>query len=59
MLEYLGWGEAASMIEAALQATFADRTVTYDLHRQMEGGTLLSTSEFGEAIVRNLTHSGP
>jgi isocitrate dehydrogenase len=58
MLEYLGWGESASMIEASLQATFADRTVTYDLHRQMEGGTLLSTSEFGEAIVRNLTHSG-
>jgi isocitrate dehydrogenase len=58
MLEYLGWGESASMIEASLQATFADRTVTYDLHRQMEGGTLLNTSEFGEAIVRNLTHSG-
>jgi isocitrate dehydrogenase len=58
MLEYLGWGEAASMIEASLQSTIADGTVTYDLHRQMEGGTLLSTSEFGEDIIENMIHPG-
>ena len=54
MLRYLGWVEAADLAEEALVRTFRDRTVTYDLHRQMEGGTLLSTSEFGEAVVKNM-----
>ena len=54
MLRYLGWVEAADLVEEALLRTFRDGTVTYDLHRQMEGGTLLSTSEFGEAVVKNM-----
>ena len=54
MLRYLGWVKAADLAEEALVRTFRDGTVTYDLHRQMDGGTLLSTSEFGEAVVKNM-----
>jgi isocitrate dehydrogenase len=54
MLEYLGWHEAARMIEDGMQQTIAAKTVTYDLHRQMRGATLVSCSQFGEAVVRNM-----
>jgi isocitrate dehydrogenase len=54
MLRYLGWVEAADFAEEALVRTFRDGTVTYDLHRQMEEGILLSTSDFGEAVVKNM-----
>jgi isocitrate dehydrogenase len=54
MLEYVGWVEAARLIEEAVERTIAARTVTYDLHRQMEGATLLSCSQFGEAVVSNM-----
>ncbi|HLG18917.1 MAG TPA: isocitrate dehydrogenase (NADP(+)) [Bdellovibrionota bacterium] len=54
MFEHLGWNEVADSIPAALQKTISQKTVTYDLERQMEGARLLKCSEFGEAIVRNL-----
>ena len=54
MLRYLGWSEAADFIEYALQATIESGMVTYDLHRQMENATLVSTSVFGEAIIGNI-----
>jgi isocitrate dehydrogenase len=54
MLEYLGWKEAAEHIYDAMDHTFAKRRVTSDLHAQMEGATLLSTSEFAEEIIRNM-----
>ena len=54
MLDYLGWGEAAGFIEEALEQTIQAKTVTYDLHRQMDGATLLSCSQFGEAVVGNM-----
>jgi isocitrate dehydrogenase len=54
MLEYLGWIEAARLIEEAVQRTIQAKTVTYDLHRQMKGATLLSCSKFGEAVVSNM-----
>jgi isocitrate dehydrogenase len=54
MLQYLGWGEAAQLIEDAMQRTIMAKTVTYDLHRQMPGATLLSCSQFGEAVVSNM-----
>jgi isocitrate dehydrogenase len=56
MLQYLGWGEAAGLIEEAVERTIQARTVTYDLHRQMEGATLLSCSKFGEAVVNNMVN---
>jgi len=37
-----------------MEHVFAKRKVTSDLHAQMEGATLLSTSEFADAIIRNM-----
>ncbi|HWM92176.1 MAG TPA: isocitrate dehydrogenase (NADP(+)) [Thermoanaerobaculia bacterium] len=54
MLRWLGWHEAADGIESALGRTIEQKRVTYDLERQMEGATLLKTSELAEAIVENL-----
>ncbi|MCB9728955.1 MAG: isocitrate dehydrogenase (NADP(+)) [Deltaproteobacteria bacterium] len=54
MLEHMGWQEAADAIVAALSKTIAQKRVTYDLHRLMDGATLLKTSEFASAIIENL-----
>ncbi len=54
MLEYLGWFEAAEAISAAYQRTIAQRIVTYDFARQMEGATEVKTSEFARAVIQNL-----
>ncbi len=54
MLDYLGWDEAAQLVRDAVEQTIVDRTVTYDLHRQIEGGEKLATSEFAEAVVENI-----
>ncbi len=54
MLEYMGWNEAAQLINRALEKTISNRTVTYDFHRLMEGATLLSCSGFAKEIVRNM-----
>jgi isocitrate dehydrogenase len=54
MLEHLGWTEAADLIVNGLERTVAQKTVTYDLERQMAGARLVSTSGFADAIVRNL-----
>jgi len=54
MLTYLGWNEAALRIERGLAKAIADKTVTYDFHRLMEGATELKCSEFGDAIIRNM-----
>jgi isocitrate dehydrogenase len=54
MLDYIGWTEAAALIEAAITRTIADRTVTYDFARLMEGAVKLSTSEFASRIVLHL-----
>ena len=54
MLEHLGWQEAANLIISALEQTIQEKTVTYDLERQMTGAKKLKTSEFGEAIARHM-----
>ncbi|HYO15019.1 MAG TPA: isocitrate dehydrogenase (NADP(+)) [Thermoanaerobaculia bacterium] len=54
MLRWLGWREAGDAIEAALARTIDQKRVTYDLERQMEGATLLKTSEFASAILENI-----
>jgi isocitrate dehydrogenase len=54
MLNWLGWNEAAAAVETALGRTLEQKRVTYDLERQMEGATLLKTSEFAAAILENL-----
>ncbi len=54
MLEYMGWQEAADLIVEAMTKTIEDKTVTYDLHRQIEGATKLKCSEYAQAIVDNM-----
>lgn len=51
LFEYIGWGEAAALIVAALQQTILDKTVTVDFFNQMADGKLLKTSEFASAIT--------
>jgi len=54
MLEYLKWDKAATMITKAIEKTIQKKTVTYDLHRQMKGAKKLKTSQYAEAIVKNM-----
>ena len=54
MLEYMGWKEAAALIVKGLEAAIDSKRVTYDFERQMEGATLLKTSEFGQEIIKNM-----
>ena len=54
MLEHMGWGEAAERIHGGLQAAIRDKLVTYDLERQMQGATKVSTSDFGKAIIERM-----
>jgi isocitrate dehydrogenase len=54
MLEYMNWDEAAALVVDAMTKTIEDKTVTYDLHRQMEGATKLSTSAYADAIIANM-----
>jgi len=54
MLDYIGWGEAARAAEAAYTKTVADKIVTYDFARQMEGAHEVKTSEFASAVIARL-----
>ncbi len=54
MLRYMGWGDAADLIEKGLEAAISDKRVTYDFERLMQDATLLKCSEFGEEIVKNM-----
>ena len=54
MLEYMGWQEAADLVESAMAKTIQQKVVTYDLHRQIEGATKVSSSGFAKAIVANM-----
>jgi isocitrate dehydrogenase len=54
MFRYLGWQEAADLIISSLEKTIGQKRVTYDFERLMSGATLLSTSEFGRAMVENM-----
>lgn len=54
MLRYLGWVEAADAIIGAMDRTIGQKIVTYDFARLMEGANEVSTSAFGDALIRNL-----
>ena len=54
MFEHLGWTEAAADIVRALEATIADKVVTYDFARLMDGATEVKCSEFASAIADRL-----
>lgn len=57
MLEHLGWGEAATLVERALRGVIADRTVTPDLAADMPGARAVSCSEFGRLLVDKIAVS--
>jgi isocitrate dehydrogenase len=54
MLDYIGWDEAAAAIAEAYTQTVADRIVTYDFARQMDGAREVKTSEFASAVIERL-----
>jgi isocitrate dehydrogenase len=54
MFEHLGWLEARDLIINGMIQTIAQKRVTYDLERQMQGATKLKTSEFASAIIENM-----
>ena len=54
MLEHMGWDDAAKLIITGLEKSIAAKTVTYDLARQMQGATEVSTTGFGDAIIKGM-----
>jgi len=54
MFRFLGWNEAADLIESGLERSIEHKTVTYDFHRLMEGATKVSTSKFADRIIANM-----
>jgi isocitrate dehydrogenase len=54
MLEQIGWDDAADLVRDAVEATIASGEVTYDIHRQIEGGEKLATSEFAERVAARI-----
>jgi isocitrate dehydrogenase len=54
MLEFIGWKEAAKMIEDAMEKTIQQKSVTYDFERQLTGATKVGTSEFATRIIGNM-----
>src|SRR6516162_1107939 len=54
MLDFIGWKEAASMIESAMEKTIQQKFVTYDFERQTAGATKVGTSEFATRIIGNM-----
>ncbi len=51
MLRFMGWGEAADMVEKAMDDVIASGVVTYDFARQMDGAREVKCSEFGSALA--------
>ena len=54
MFRYMGWNEAADMIEASLEAAIGERIVTYDFARLMDDASEVSTSEFASAMIERM-----
>ena len=55
MFDFLGWPEAARLIEHGLERTIQQKKVTYDFERLMEGATKVKTSEFAGYIIDNMS----
>jgi isocitrate dehydrogenase len=54
LFDFLGWKEAARLIESSLEKTIRQKYVTYDFERQMEGATKAKTSEFATRMIENM-----
>ena len=59
MLEFMGWSEAAKLVEDSMEHTIEQKRVTYDFARMMDGATKLGTSEFASAIIENMAAITP
>jgi isocitrate dehydrogenase len=57
MFRYMGWNEAADLIESGIEKCVRQKVVTYDLARQMEGATEVKTSAFADKIIANMQES--
>jgi isocitrate dehydrogenase len=54
MFEYMGWNEVSALIVRGIENAIRSRRVTYDLARQMPGSTEVSTSEFGNQVIKGM-----
>ncbi len=54
LLRHIGWGEAADLILRGISGAIEAKTVTYDFERLMPDATLLTTSQFGDAVIRHM-----
>ncbi len=54
MFRFMGWNEAADLIERGMEQSIEQKTVTYDFERMLEGATKVKTSEFADHIIRNM-----
>ena len=54
MLRHMGWSEAADLIVSGMEGAISAKTVTYDFERLMDDATLLSCSEFGDAMISHM-----
>ena len=54
MFRFIGWEEAADLIESSMERTIVQKKVTYDFERMMEGATKVKTSEFAGFMIENM-----
>jgi isocitrate dehydrogenase len=54
MFDFLGWSDAARLIEDSMARTIQQKFVTYDFERQMPGSTKVGTSEFATRMIANM-----
>ena len=54
MLRHLGWGEADDLVVTGIEGAISEKKVTYDFERLMDDATLMSCSEFGDAMIANM-----
>ena len=54
MLRHLGWNDAADLVVRGIEGAIAEKKVTYDFDRLMDNATLMSCSQFGDAIIENM-----
>ncbi len=57
MLQHMGWNEAGSLIDKAIEKAITQKKVTYDFERQMEGATKVSCSGFGDVLIENIKNA--
>jgi len=58
MFEFMGWDPVAGLIRKGIEAVVRNKTVTYDLHRAMEGATKVKCSEFGTLVAEHILRTG-